>query len=155
VTNYSPGKRQREMDQARKKQDKADKRMAKRDRQPGGMEVVSASDVQRGLPSIEEVMRKLEHGSSTPRAAASIPARLFVGSLSDEVTEADLRAAFGAFGPVADAIVMVDRETRTPRGFGFVTMENRKDAPRAIEALDGSELKGRRLVVNVATERQR
>lgn len=155
MTNFSPGKRQREMDQARKKQDKADKRMAKRDRRPGGMEIVSASDVQRGLPSIEEAMRRLEQGPSIPRAASSIPARLFVGGLAYEVTEEDLRTAFGAFGPVADCIVMVERESRTPRGFGFVTMESRKDAPRAIAALDGTELKGRKIVVNVATERQR
>ncbi len=155
MNNFSPGKRQREMEQARKKQDKAEKRMAKRDRAPRDMEIVSASDVQRGLPSIEEVMRKLEQGSTVSRAAPSIPARLFVGGLSSETTEEDLREAFGKYGPVADAIVMVDRETRTPRGFGFVTMENRKDAPRAIEALDGFELKGRRIAVNAATERPR
>lgn len=155
MSNFSPAKRQREMEQARKKQDKADRRMAKRDRRPGGVEIVSAADVQQGLPSIEEVMRKLEHGASEPRQASSIPARLFVGGLAHEVTEDDLRAAFGVYGPVADCIVMVERETRTPRGFGFVTMENRKDAPRVIAALDGSELKGRRIAVNVATERQR
>lgn len=155
--NYSPGKRQREMDQARKKQDKAARRADKRERGPGEVQVTTAADVQRGLPSIEDAMRAIEMRASgnAQYSASSIPARLFVGGLSDEVTEADLRATFGQFGPIADAVVMVDRETRSPRGFGFVTMENRKDAPKAIEQLDGTDLKGRTLVVNVATERQR
>jgi len=153
--SFSPAKRQREMDQARKKREKAERRMAKRDRKPAGVEIVSAADMQSGVPSIEEAMRRIEQGGRVERSAPSIPARLFVGGLSDDTTEKDLRTVFGEFGPVADAIVMVDRETRAPRGFGFVTMENRKDAPRAIEKLDGSELKGRRIAVNAATERGR
>lgn len=151
--NYSPSKRQRETDKARKKQDKAARRMDKRERGPGEIPVISAAEAISGLPSIEDAMRALENRG--PRSASSIPARLFVGGLSDDTTEEDLRQAFGAHGPVADAVVVLDRETRSPRGFGFVTMENRKDAPRAIEQLDGSELKGRHIVVNVATERQR
>ena len=79
---------------------------------------------------------------------------VFVGSLSSAVSDSDLRAAFEAFGPVVDAVVMVERGTNISRGFGFVTMGNRKDAPRAIEALHGSELKGSLIVVNVATERR-
>ncbi len=151
--NYSPSKRQRETDKARKKQDKAARRMDRRERGPTEIPVVSAADVIGDVPSVEEVMRALENRA--PRAASSIPARLFVGGLSDDTTEEDLRQVFGAHGPVADAVIVVDRETRAPRGFGFVTMENRKDAPRAIEQLDGFELKGRHIVVNVATERQR
>jgi RNA recognition motif-containing protein len=50
---------------------------------------------------------------------------------------------------------MVDRDTRAPRGFGFVTMGDRRDAQKAIEALHGAEIKGRNIVVNVATERGR
>jgi RNA recognition motif-containing protein len=66
-----------------------------------------------------------------------------------------LREAFGAFGEVADAVVMVDRGTGQSRGFGFVAMRNRKEASAAVEALDGSELNGRRIGVNVATDRAR
>jgi RNA recognition motif-containing protein len=152
--NFSPSKRNREMDQARKKQEKAQRRQEKRERGPGEIPVTTADMVQRGLPSIEEAMRNIENRSRGIVAqAATIPARLFVSGLADDVTEADLRATFGVYGPVADAVVMVDRGTKAPRGFGFVTMANRRDAPKAIELLDGSELKGRRLVVNVATER--
>jgi RNA recognition motif-containing protein len=50
---------------------------------------------------------------------------------------------------------MVDRTTNQSRGFGFVTMQNRKDAGAAIDALDGSELEGRRIGVNIATDRAR
>jgi RNA recognition motif-containing protein len=153
--NYGGGKRQRETEQARKRQDKEQQRMARRERGPGRVEIVSASDIQGGMPSIEEAMRNIENRGQVSRAAASIPARLFVGGLADETTEHQLREAFGQFGPVADVVVMVDRDTRAPRGFGFVTMENRRDAPRVIEGLDGSQFNGRRLVVNVATDRPR
>ena len=147
----SPGKRQREMNQARKKQEKAQERLDKRTRGPKELPVVSADQLQGALPSIEEAMHAIENPSA-PRSAAGVPLRLFVGKLSHRTTEADLRATFGAFGPVADAVVMVDRGTGQSRGFGFVTMANRKDAPRAIEKLDGSELDGSLIAVNVATE---
>jgi hypothetical protein len=150
---FSPGKRNRELEQQRKQQEKAHRRAQRRERGPSEPQVTTADMVQRGLPSIEEAMRNLENRARGGSSAASIPARLFVSGLADDVTEHDLREIFGNFGPVADAIVMVDRATRAPRGFGFVTMANRRDAPKAIEQLDGSELKGRRLVVNVATER--
>jgi len=156
VSNYhSPGKRQRETNQARKKQEKAQERLDKRARGPKELPVVSASEIHGNLPSIEDAMRAIENPSSVERFASTIAVRLFVGSLSDAVTEADLRAAFGAFGPVADAVVMVDRDTGSPRGFGFVTMSSRKDAPKAIAELNGAELKGHSIVVNVATERGR
>lgn len=156
MSNYhSSGKRQREANAARKKQEKAQAKASRRARAPGDLPVVSADEVQGVMPSIEDAMRAIENPNQIERSASSIPARLFVGSLSDSTTEADLRNAFGAFGPVADVVVMVERETGAPRGFGFVTMANRKDAPRAIAALDGSDLKGRTIVVNVATERGR
>ena len=151
----SPGKRQREMNQAKKKQEKAQERLSKRGRAPKELPVATADELQGELPSIEDAMRAIENPGQVPRSAPGIPARLFVGNLSDTTTEADLRAAFGAFGPIADAVVMVDRGTGAPRGFGFVTMANRKDAPRAIKELDGSELKGSSIAVNVATERGR
>ena len=153
--NYSPAKRQREMDQQRAKREKMARRQERRERGPSEIEVVSVDQVQRGVLSVDEAMRAIENRAKHPRAAASIPVRLFVGGLSHDCTEADLRTAFGAYGPVADAVVMVDRETRAPRGFGFVTMENRKDGPRVIEALHNSDLKGRTIVVNIATERPR
>lgn len=152
---HSAGKRQREANQSKKKQQKAQDRLDRRGRAPRELPVVSADDLQGGLPSIEEAMRAIENPGQVSRAAAGVPARLFVGNLSGSTTEADLRAAFGAFGLIADAVVMVDRNTGVSRGFGFVTMADRKDAPRAIRELDGSELKGAQIAVNVATERGR
>lgn len=107
------------------------------------------------LPSSDEALRNLERRAQAPRGVVAIPCRLFVGGLGTVITEAELREAFGRFGEVADAVVMIDRGTGQSRGFGFVTMQNRKDASAAVEALDGSELNGRRIGVNVATDRAR
>lgn len=153
--DYSQGKRQREAQQQRKQRDKQERRMMQRDQGPAQPQIVSAEDIVGRLPSIDEAMRAIEHGATTPRATASIPCRLFVGGLGSNITEAELREAFNEFGVIADAAILKDRSTGQSRGFGFVTMENRKDAHRAIEALNGSELNGRRLVVNVATDRPR
>lgn len=156
MTNYhSPGKRQRQANQARKKEVKAAERMANRGRTPKELPIVSAEELSGNLPSIEDAMRAIENPGSVERFASTISVRLFVGNLADGVGEAELRAAFGAFGAVADAVVMVDRDTGNSRGFGFVTMSSRKDAPKAIETLNGSELEGQSIVVNIATERGR
>jgi len=154
VNQYQPNKRQREMEQARKQREKNERRMQRRNQGPGDIEVVNAADLQRGLPSVEEAMAAIEQRSRTAHVASSIPAKLFVGGIADEVTEKELHAEFERFGPVADLVIMVDRETRARRGFGFVTMANRKDAAPAIAGLDGYEMKGRSLAVNVATERR-
>ena len=154
-SDYSQGKRQREQKQLRKQQDKAERRRLRRDQGASGPEIVSAASVIGALPSTEEAMRAIELRAAAPRAAATIPCRLFVGGLGQVITEAQLREAFGAFGPIADAIVMTDRATGQSRGFGFVTMADRKDGLRAIEALNGSELHGCRIVTNVAVDRQR
>ena len=76
--------------------------------------------------------------------------KLFVGNLSFEVTENDLNDAFAAHGTVTEATLMMDRTTSRSRGFGFVTMSTPEEAQKAIAALNGTELKGRALTVNVA-----
>lgn len=149
------GKREREAERARQKQEKAARKAMRRETGPGRIEVVSAAEATRGIPSTEEALLAMERRANEGRAAASIPVRLFVGSLGDEINGEDLRVAFAEFGPVIEAVVVLDRDTRRSRGFGFVTMGSRKDAVRAIEALDGAEMKGRRIAVNVATERSR
>lgn len=106
------------------------------------------------LRPIDEVMRSLEEGRTAPRAAATIPTKLFVGSLSDRTNSAALRAHFEPYGVVSEAAVITDRATGASRNFGFVTMADRKDAPAAIRALHGSELDGSSIVVNVATDRR-
>jgi len=80
--------------------------------------------------------------------------KLFVGNLSFNTTENDLQDAFAAHGTVTETNLMMDRETNRPRGFGFVTMSSAEEAQKAIEALNGKELDGRALTVNVAKPRE-
>lgn len=75
---------------------------------------------------------------------------IFVGNLSRDVTEEDLRSAFAAFGRVARASVLKDKFSGEPRGFGFVEMEAKAEAQAAINGLNGTQLKGRALNVNEA-----
>jgi RNA recognition motif-containing protein len=80
--------------------------------------------------------------------------KLFIGNLSWGVDTDQLREMFSAYGVVTDAIVMTDRETGRSRGFGFVTFETEEEAQAAIEAMDGQDLDGRPVVVNVAKPRE-
>ena len=80
--------------------------------------------------------------------------KLFVGNLSFNTTENDLNDAFAAYGTVEETNLMMDRETGRPRGFGFVTMSSPEEAQKAIEALNGKEVDGRALTVNVARPRE-
>ena len=80
--------------------------------------------------------------------------KLFVGNLSFNTTENDLQDAFAAHGTVTEANLMMDRMTNRPRGFGFVTMSSAEEAQKAIAALNGSQLDGRALTVNVAKPRE-
>ena len=75
---------------------------------------------------------------------------IYVGNLSFDVSEAQLQEAFAAFGTVNKASVVTDRMTGRSRGFGFVEMANDDEGKAAIEALNGSELGGRTITVNVA-----
>jgi cold-inducible RNA-binding protein len=79
--------------------------------------------------------------------------RLFVGNLSYNTTEMELRDAFGQLGTVADAKIVMDRDTGRPRGFAFVEMSSDEEAQNAIQQLNGRELDGRAIVVNEAQER--
>src|ERR1022692_2664881 len=81
-------------------------------------------------------------------------AKLFVGNLSFNITENDLQDAFAAHGTVVEANLMMDRATGRPRGFAFVTMGSPEEAQKAIAALNGKELGGRALTVNVARPRE-
>jgi RNA recognition motif-containing protein len=80
--------------------------------------------------------------------------RLFVGNLSFDTTENDLQDAFAAHGTVTEANLMMDRSTGRPRGFGFVTMSTPEEAQKAIAALNGAQLGGRALTVNIARPRE-
>src|SRR3974390_1760302 len=81
-------------------------------------------------------------------------AKLFVGNLDFKVTENDLQDAFAAYGTVVEANLVTDRTTGRPRGFAFVTMSSPEEAQKAIDALNGKELGGRALTVNLARPRE-
>lgn len=79
---------------------------------------------------------------------------LFVGNLAWTTTQADLEAAFGAYGEVSSAKIMTDRETGKSRGFAFVEMPNDSEARKAVDELNGKDLKGRAINVNEARPRE-
>jgi len=76
--------------------------------------------------------------------------RIFIGSLSYNVTEGDLRQAFAAFGQVTSVTVVKDQESDRSKGFGFVEMPVQAEAQSAITALNGQAFKGRTITVNEA-----
>ncbi len=75
---------------------------------------------------------------------------IYVGNLSFEVTDDELRQLFAAYGEVESASVVKDRFSGESRGFGFVEMPAKKDADAAIAALNGTDVKGRSITVNEA-----
>jgi RNA recognition motif-containing protein len=79
--------------------------------------------------------------------------RLFVGNLSNNVSQSDLEAFFAQAGGVREVTIPTDRETGQPRGFGFVTMLDTSAANAAMSQLNGATLDGRALRVNEAQER--
>ncbi len=81
-------------------------------------------------------------------------AKLFVGNLSFNITENDLEDAFAAHGTVVETNLMMDRATGRPRGFAFITMGSPEEAQKAIDAMNGKELGGRALTVNIARPRE-
>jgi cold-inducible RNA-binding protein len=80
--------------------------------------------------------------------------KLFVGNLSFNTTENDLQDAFAAHGTVLEANLMMDRASGRPRGFAFVTMGSDEEAQKALNAMNGANLDGRNLTVNVARPRE-
>ena len=76
---------------------------------------------------------------------------LFVGNMSFQTTEADLRALFEPYGQVTRIHIVNDRETGQPRGFAFVEMAKDDEAAKAMTELNGKEVAGRALRVNEAT----
>src|SRR6476646_5979326 len=80
--------------------------------------------------------------------------KLYIGNLSFDVNENDLRDLLGAHGPVDEVKIVMDRDTGRPRGFAFATMNTEEGAKAAIAALNGKEWKGRSLTVNEARPRE-
>ncbi|MDY7020627.1 MAG: RNA-binding protein [Cyanobacteriota bacterium] len=80
---------------------------------------------------------------------------IYIGNLSYDVTDEDLKEVFADYGTVKRVNVPTDRETGRPRGFAFVELTSDDDEQKAIEALDGAEWMGRDLRVNKAKPRER
>ena len=79
---------------------------------------------------------------------------IYVGNLSYDLSEAELREAFEAFGAVDSAKIITDRDTGRSKGFGFVEMPEQGNGETAIDGLNGQELAGRALRVNEARPRE-
>ena len=79
--------------------------------------------------------------------------KIYVGNLSYETTEEDLRQEFEAFGEITSVSIITDRDSGRPKGFGFVEMAAKAEAEAAITGLNGKTLKERTIVVNEARPR--
>ena len=79
--------------------------------------------------------------------------KLFIGSLPWSITNESLAELFAKYGEVTEAIVITDRDTGRSKGFGFVTFAREEDAQKALE-MDGKEVDGRTIVVNIAKPRE-
>lgn len=80
--------------------------------------------------------------------------KLYVGNLNHSITDNELKEIFAAYGSVLSARVIIDRESQRSKGFGFVEMSSEEEAQAAIEALNGAEVEGRPLTVNIARPRE-
>jgi RNA recognition motif-containing protein len=78
---------------------------------------------------------------------------IYVGGLSPDVSEQELRQTFGAYGQVTSATIIKDKFTGEPRGFGFVEMASKTEGDAAIAGLNGKQLGGRTVTVNEARPR--
>lgn len=80
--------------------------------------------------------------------------KLYVGNLSYETTEEDIRSLFAQVGTVSEVALIKDRDTGTSKGFAFVTMSSQDEAKKAIEQFNGHTLGNRELTVNTARPRE-
>lgn len=81
--------------------------------------------------------------------------KIYVGNMSFQSSEDSIRSVFSEHGQVDEVVIVTDRDTGRPRGFGFVTMPNDDEARNAIEAINGTSVDGRTLNVNEARPKER
>ncbi len=146
------GKREREANRDRRKQDKADRLRKNREPEPGaaggdGVAIDASGLAPLPAGDLADVVSEVAAGS---KHEPLTPAKLFVGGLSWDTTSDELQVAFSNFGKVTDASVICDQSTGRSRGFGFVTFAKHADADEAIKGMNGRELDGRPLKVNRA-----
>tara|TARA_B100000315_G_scaffold245666_1_gene271865 strand:+ start:702 stop:1085 length:384 start_codon:yes stop_codon:yes gene_type:complete len=80
--------------------------------------------------------------------------RIFIGNLPFKISRKEIAKAFTKFGPIRSINIVKDRQTRQPKGFGFVEMAKEEDALSAIHTLNGTSLKGRSIRLEKARDRQ-
>ena len=145
------GKREREARRDRRKKEKQERLQRNRIMRAQGREPLDATQPEQ-LPEVklEDVVIGV---APQARRNTTGPVKLFVGGLSWNTTADDLRAAFGNFGTLEEATVLMDRGTGRSRGFGFVTFSKPEEAAVAVEKMNGVTLDGRSLKVNNAESR--
>lgn len=97
--------------------------------------------------------REISSKNKMPRVEAAEGTKIFVGNLSWGTDTQLLGDHFSQFGEVVDSIVLKDRETGRSRGFGFVTFNSTEEANAAVSSMDGQDLDGRQVRVNIASAR--
>jgi RNA recognition motif-containing protein len=80
--------------------------------------------------------------------------RIYIGNLNYRLRTEELKAAFDPYGEVVGAKIVRDKETNRSKGFGFIEMANDSDGTKAIEALNGTDLSGRNMIVSEAKPRE-
>ncbi|RAH07007.1 MAG: hypothetical protein CMA00_000970 [Methanobacteriota archaeon] len=104
--------------------------------------------VDSGKASKEDLAKEREvMMEARSKAQKQMGIKLFIGGISYEATEEDLREAFAIHGQLKDVHLAMDKDTKKPRGFGFVTFSKKKDAEAAIKKMNKSEFKGRKISV--------
>ncbi len=79
---------------------------------------------------------------------------IYVGNMSYDLTEDQIQELFGQYGTVSNVRIITDRDTKRPKGFGFVEMEEQEEGMKAIDAINGKEVNGRELKVNEARPKE-
>ena len=106
--------------------------------------------VGRVMPKRRFSMPRRQRHSESRRRSEGGDIELYVGNLAYEVSDHDLNKMFDPFGKVVSARIIQNRFNNKSKGYGFVEMANRDQALAAIRALNGKDIKGRRIVVNEA-----
>lgn len=79
--------------------------------------------------------------------------KIYVGNLPFNQTAETIQDIFSQFGTITDKVVITDRETGRSKGFGFITFESQDSAEKAVKGMDGKEVSGRKIKVNIAHEK--
>lgn len=151
---WNGGKRAREAERERKHKEKQERLRRNREMRARGLDPTDGDIAPMAAPLEEVKLEDIVLGvPPRPKRGTVGPVKVFVGGLSWDTPSEGLRNAFLKFGPIIEATVVSDRDTGRSRGFGFVTFENAKDGDACVKEMNGSQLDGRTLKVNLAEAR--